>query len=93
MVDIPLSLARLQAFFMEFLPGKPLTRDQLVMLQRDNLVGPDALGLKELGIVPTPLELVVPLYLQRFQPGGGRRRVLPETQVGHQIDLSYQTKQ
>jgi NADH dehydrogenase len=78
MIDIPLPLARIQAWFMEFVPGKPLTRDQLVMLQRDNLVGPDMPGLKELGIVPTPLELVVPLYLRRFQPGGGRRRSLPE---------------
>jgi uncharacterized protein YbjT (DUF2867 family) len=78
MVDIPLPLARIQAWFMEFVPGKPLTRDQLVMLQRDNVASPDMPGLKELGIVPTPLELVVPLYLRRFQQGGGRRRTLPE---------------
>lgn len=92
MVDIPLGLARLQARFMELLPGKPLTRDQVVMLQRDNLVGPDMPGLKELGIVPTPLELVVPIYLRRYQPGGGQRRVLPEHQIGHRTDLSFQTK-
>jgi hypothetical protein len=49
-------------------------------------------GLKELGVVPTPVELVVPSYLQRFQPGGGNRRVLPEHQVGHATDLSYQSK-
>jgi uncharacterized protein YbjT (DUF2867 family) len=91
MLDIPLSLARLQARFLELVPGKPLTRDQLIMLQRDNIVGPDVPGLKELGIVPTPLELVVPSYLRRFQPGGGRRRTLPEHQVGHRTDLSFQT--
>lgn len=92
MMDIPLWLARLQAFFMEFVPGKPLTRDQLLMLQQDNVVGGDLPGLKELGVVPTPVELVVPLYLRRFQPGGGKRRVLPEHQVAHVTDLSYQTK-
>jgi uncharacterized protein YbjT (DUF2867 family) len=78
MVDIPLGLARLQARIMELVPGKPLTRDQLLMLQSDNVVGADRPGLKELGIVPTPVELVVPGYLRRFQPGGGKRRVLPE---------------
>jgi uncharacterized protein YbjT (DUF2867 family) len=92
LVEIPLGLARLQARFMELLPSKPLTRDQLLMLQQDNVVGPEALGLKELGVVPTPVELVVPSYLRRFQPGGGRRPVLPEDQMGHRTDLSFQTK-
>lgn len=92
MINIPMGLARLQAFFMEFVPGKPLTRDQLLMLQHDNVASGEMPGLKELGIVPTPVELVVPGYLRRFQPGGGRRRVLPEEQVGTVTDLSYQTK-
>jgi uncharacterized protein YbjT (DUF2867 family) len=93
MVDIPLWAARLQAFFMEWVPGKPLTRDQLLMLQRDNVASGELPGLKELGVVPTPVELVVPLYLRRFQPGGGRRRTLPEQQVGLATDLSYQAKE
>ena len=67
---------------MELLPGKPLTRDQLLMLQQDNVVSADMPGLQELGIVPTPVELVVPAYLRRFQPGGGSAGVLPEEQVG-----------
>lgn len=92
MVDVPMGLARLQARIMELVPGKPLTRDQLLMLQQDNVVGADMPGLKELDIVPTPLELVVPAYLRRFQPGGGRRRVLPEEQIGGPTDLSFQTK-
>jgi NADH dehydrogenase len=92
MADIPLGMARLQARFMEMVPGKPLTRDQLLMLQQDNVCGSDMPGLHELGIVPTPVELVVPAYLRRFQPGGGRRRVLPQEQVGGVTDLSMQTK-
>ena len=78
MLDVPMWLARLQARLMELVPGKPLTRDQLLMLQRDNVVGADIPGLPELGIVPTPVELVVPGYLRRFQPGGGTRPVLAE---------------
>ena len=47
---------------LERLPGKLLTRDQLLMLQRDNVVAPGVPGLAELGIVPTPVALVVPAY-------------------------------
>ena len=77
LVEIPMGLARLQASVLERLPGKLLTRDQLVMLARDNVVAPGSLGLGELGIVPTPVELVVPFYLRRYRPGGGRKE-LPE---------------
>lgn len=73
LVEIPLGLARLQARLGEFLPNPPLTRDQLLMLQRDNVPAPDALGLAELGIQPKALEAVVPTYLTRFRAGGGRR--------------------
>jgi uncharacterized protein YbjT (DUF2867 family) len=86
MVAVPMGLARLQARFAELLPGKPLTRDQLLMLQRDNVVLPGMPGLAELGIVPTPLELVVPSYIDRFRPGGGRRGA-PAGTIGHESDL------
>ena len=73
MIDIPPGIARLQARIGELLPGKPFTRDQLTMLERDNVVGEGALGLAALGIVPTPVELIVPAYLDRYRPGGGKR--------------------
>jgi uncharacterized protein YbjT (DUF2867 family) len=82
LVDIPMGLARLQAMVMERMPGKPLTRDQLLMLRRDNVVSDGAPGLTELGIVPTSVDLVVPGYLRRFQPGGGRRPSMPEPEAG-----------
>ncbi len=37
-----MGLARLQAAVLERLPGKLLTRDQLLMLPRDNVATPDA---------------------------------------------------
>ncbi len=73
LVDIPMGLARIQARFGEFLPNPPLTRDQLLMLQRDNVPAPGALGLAELGIQPKALEAEVPTYLTRYRQGGGRR--------------------
>ena len=54
---------------MQYLPGKPLTPDQLIMLEHDNVVAPGALGFADLGIAPTPVESVVPSYLGRFKPG------------------------
>ncbi len=73
LLDLPVGLARLQARLGEFLPNPPLTRDQLLMLGRDNVPAPDALGLAELGIQPKALEAVVPTYLTRYRRGGGRR--------------------
>jgi uncharacterized protein YbjT (DUF2867 family) len=77
LIDIPMGLARLQAALAELLPTKPFTRDQLLLLSRDNVVTPGVPGLAELGIVPTPAELVVPAYLERFRPGGGKLERVP----------------
>jgi NADH dehydrogenase len=77
LVDIPMGVARMQANIMQHLPGKPLTPDQLLMLEKDNVVSDGALGLGDLGITPTPVELIVPAYISRFQPGGGRRPMAP----------------
>ena len=73
LIAVPPALARLQAAILEHVPGKPLTRDQLLMLSRDNVVSPGAAGLQALGIVPTAVEMVVPSYLARYRPGGGRK--------------------
>ncbi|WP_370222481.1 complex I NDUFA9 subunit family protein [Pararhodobacter marinus] len=48
----------------------PLTRDQIADLQRDNVVSGEAKGLTDLGITPTPMELILPTYLWRFRPAG-----------------------
>ncbi len=73
LVNIPLGLARIQAKLAELLPNPPLTQDQLILLQRDNVVSHDAMTLTDLGIKPAAVEALVPGYLARFRPGGGRR--------------------
>jgi NADH dehydrogenase len=77
LVNLPDGLVRLQARLGEFLPNPPLTRDQLLLLRRDNVVTPGSPGLAELGIAPQAMEAVVPGYLSRFRPGGGRRAAVP----------------
>ena len=62
-IDLPPGLAQVQAQFLQRLPGKLLTVDQIRMLERDNVVSLGALGLPEIGIVPTPMDLIVPAYL------------------------------
>lgn len=59
------------------LPGAPISRDQWLMLQRDNIVSPGADGLDALGVSPTPLAAVAPEWLVRFHRQGrfGRRAV------------------
>ncbi|HLB79617.1 MAG TPA: complex I NDUFA9 subunit family protein, partial [Dongiaceae bacterium] len=52
------------------LPRPPLTRDQVRLLRRDNVVAPGAATLADLGIRPTAIEVVIPAYLERYRPGG-----------------------
>ncbi len=73
LVAVPTAIAQVQARVMECLPGKPLTRDQLALLRRDNVVAPGAAGLAELGITPLAVEQVVPDYLVRYRPSGTSR--------------------
>src|SRR3546814_13360386 len=77
LVSLPFGLARLQATFLERLPQPLLTRDQVTLLRQDNVVAPDALTLKDLGIAPTAPEAVIETYLDRYRPGGRFGRVRP----------------
>jgi NADH dehydrogenase len=50
-----------------WLPGAPLTRDQWLMLQRDNVPSGELPGLEAFGIRPTPLAAVAYEWLGRFR--------------------------
>lgn len=82
-LSLPLPIARLQARAMEIadtltlglLPADlKLTRDQVVLLQADNVVSEEAKAegrtFEGLGIQPTAAEAVVPGYLWRFRKAG-----------------------
>jgi NADH dehydrogenase len=74
LVEAPAALVRLAARLGELIPGKPLTRDQLLLLARDNVVAAGAPGLAELGVTPSPIGLVMAVPLARFRPPGGALR-------------------
>ena len=70
LVPWPFALAELQAAFFELLPVPPLTRDQVRLLRRDNVVTEGALTLADLGIAATAAEVILPSYLDRHRPRG-----------------------
>ena len=70
LVPLPFAVADMQTFFLEKLPQPMLTRDQVAMLRKDNIVQPGALTLADLGIEPHSVEVIIPTYLDRYRPGG-----------------------
>jgi uncharacterized protein YbjT (DUF2867 family) len=74
LVDLPFALATFQARLLSLLPNPPLTPDQVELLKRDNTVAAGAMSLATLGIAPTPVEAVLPTYLDRFRRGGWYKR-------------------
>ena len=69
MVDVPDPIARGMAM-LGFIPGAPLTQDQWLMLQNDNVASGEQAGLKAFGITPTPMAAVAPDWLGRYKKGG-----------------------
>ena len=69
LVDMP-NVAAGALSYLGFLPGAPLTRDQWIMLQNDNVAAPKSAGLDAFAITPTPLAAVAPEWLGRFREGG-----------------------
>jgi uncharacterized protein YbjT (DUF2867 family) len=62
---LPHALAKLQAVMMEILPGPTLmSRDNLDSMRSPNVASGKLPGLRELGIEPTGIEAIAPLYLQ-----------------------------
>ncbi len=70
LVPAPALFLKPLAALMELLPSPPLTRDQLILLQKDNVVDDKALKLSDLGIEATAIAAEVPDYLIRFRNQG-----------------------
>lgn len=70
LMPLPWGVAKIQAGVMSLLPRPLLTPDQVESLRTDNVVTPGALGLADLGIAATGMNLILPSYLAHYAPGG-----------------------
>jgi uncharacterized protein YbjT (DUF2867 family) len=83
LIPVPFWLARAKAAWIELClalpamivpsitPPPPITRDQVRLLRRDNVVSEDTDNLRTLGIEPEGLEAKLPAYLVRYRRNGG----------------------
>jgi uncharacterized protein YbjT (DUF2867 family) len=63
LIPMPFALWHALAQIAEYVPGAPLTRDQIALMQNDNVASAQLPGLAELGIQPTRMEAL----LQQFR--------------------------
>lgn len=62
-IPLPPSLSKMQARMMEWLPGKPFSRDNFLSLSIHSICESDSPGLGDLGIRPTSLETGLKRYM------------------------------
>ncbi len=70
-IGLPMGPLFLVAGVLDLLPvSTPLSRDTLVLLRDDNIVGEGAPGFETLGISPVAVEAIAPTYLDQYRPRG-----------------------
>ena len=74
LVTLPFGVAGAIGSLAQYLPGAPITPDQVEMLKSDNVVSTESVGagrtLEGMDIVPAGLTTVLPQYLVRFRKHG-----------------------
>ena len=74
LLPVPWFAARAMASVLQFMPGKPLTMDQVELLKSDLSVPEKAIAEKRtfagLGITPEAMAAIVPAMLQRYRAAG-----------------------
>jgi uncharacterized protein YbjT (DUF2867 family) len=70
LIEVPDVVSGVLATATGWLPAAPITRDQWLMLQSDNVVAVGANGLEALGITPTSLDAVAGRWLVQYRKHG-----------------------
>jgi NADH dehydrogenase len=63
LIPIPFAAWHMLAWFAEMLPSPPVTRNQVELMQVDNVASPEIPGFAELGISPLSIEEILPEIL------------------------------
>ena len=69
LMPVPYVAWKALAASMAPLPSRPISRNQLELMQQNNVVRADALTLADLGIAPTPVEAMWPTYPGQHSSG------------------------
>lgn len=70
LIPVPDAIARTLARIAGWAPGAPITWDQWLMLQRDNVASPGSKGLEAFGLAKTPLTAVAEGWLASYRRNG-----------------------
>jgi NADH dehydrogenase len=74
LLPFPFFLWRVIGFACEFLPRPPITRNQVELMQIDNVAAPGAPGFDELQISPRPIEDLLPQILRETRDAADKPR-------------------
>lgn len=84
LVSLPWFVAGMMGKALGWLPGAPITSDQVEMLKTDNVVSQDAIKqnrtLEGIGITPTPMAAILPTYLVQYRPHGQFTKIADENE-------------
>lgn len=73
-ISLPWFLAKAKATLIGWIPGAPITPDQVKLLRNDTIVSEKAIRenrtLEGIGIKPRQMKAILPTYLVRFRPSG-----------------------
>jgi uncharacterized protein YbjT (DUF2867 family) len=65
LLPVPYFVWMMLAALLAPLPQRPISRDQVKLMQKANVVSPDALSFADLSVAATSLEAIAPTYLRR----------------------------
>src|SRR6516165_5009144 len=81
LVRFPFSLWHVIGFVSETLPRPPITRNQVELMEKDNIPEPDAPGFEALQISPQAIENILPQMMQVAREKG-KHEPIPEPNLG-----------